>query len=124
MIDHVSVGVRDLARATRFYEAVLGVIGYIKHDVRPATVGFGKRYPEFLDQPAPASGGVIRHRSTRLPAGEGNKRRRRVSRDGCGGRRNIRWGARSAAAAWRRLLRGVRARSRRQSDRSGELSEC
>src|SRR5262245_42349289 len=47
MIDHVSVGVRDLARATKFYEAVLGAIGYTKHDVRSATVGFGKRYPEF-----------------------------------------------------------------------------
>jgi catechol 2,3-dioxygenase-like lactoylglutathione lyase family enzyme len=47
MIDHVSVGVRDLARATRFYEAVLGAMGYRKHDVRPGTVGFGKTYPEF-----------------------------------------------------------------------------
>jgi len=47
MIDHVSVAVRDLDRATRFYEAVLGAIGYAKLEVRPATVGFGKTYPEF-----------------------------------------------------------------------------
>jgi catechol 2,3-dioxygenase-like lactoylglutathione lyase family enzyme len=47
MIDHVSVSVRDLARASKFYEAVLGTIGYLKHDVRPARVGFGKTYPEF-----------------------------------------------------------------------------
>ena len=47
MIDHVSVGVRDLERSARFYETVLGALGYIKHDVRPATVGFGKRYSEF-----------------------------------------------------------------------------
>jgi catechol 2,3-dioxygenase-like lactoylglutathione lyase family enzyme len=47
MIDHVSVGVRDLAASTRFYEAVLGVIGMTKLEVRPATVGFGKQYPEF-----------------------------------------------------------------------------
>jgi catechol 2,3-dioxygenase-like lactoylglutathione lyase family enzyme len=47
MIDHVSVGVRDIERSVRFYEAVLGTLGYIKHDVRPATVGFGKRYSEF-----------------------------------------------------------------------------
>jgi catechol 2,3-dioxygenase-like lactoylglutathione lyase family enzyme len=46
MIDHVSFGVRDLERATRFYEALLGAIGYAKLDVRPATVGFGKRYSE------------------------------------------------------------------------------
>ena len=47
MIDHVSIGVRDLDAATRFYEVVLGAIGLAKLVVRPATVGFGKRYPEF-----------------------------------------------------------------------------
>ena len=47
MIDHVSVGIRDLDRATRFYEAVLGAIGLAKLEVRPRTVGFGKKYPEF-----------------------------------------------------------------------------
>ena len=46
MIDHVSIAVRDLDRATRFYEAVLGTIGYMKLEARPATVGFGKKYPE------------------------------------------------------------------------------
>lgn len=47
MIDHVSVAVRDLAAATRFYEAVLGALGLTKLESRPATVGFGKTYPEF-----------------------------------------------------------------------------
>jgi catechol 2,3-dioxygenase-like lactoylglutathione lyase family enzyme len=47
MIDHVSVAVRDLAAAARFYEMALGALGYAKLDERPATVGFGKRYPEF-----------------------------------------------------------------------------
>src|SRR5688572_8330609 len=47
MIDHVSVGVRDLERAARFYEQVLGTIGYRKLMHRPRTVGFGKSYPEF-----------------------------------------------------------------------------
>jgi len=47
MIDHVSIAVRDLDRAMRFYEAVLGAIGYHKLEVRPATMGFGKKYPEF-----------------------------------------------------------------------------
>ena len=47
MIDHISLGVADLDRAARFYEAVLGAIGFAKLEVRPATVGFGKRYPEF-----------------------------------------------------------------------------
>ncbi len=47
MIDHVSVPVGDLARASIFYQAVLGAIGYSRLDVRPATIGFGKRYSEF-----------------------------------------------------------------------------
>jgi catechol 2,3-dioxygenase-like lactoylglutathione lyase family enzyme len=47
MIDHVSIGVRDLAAATRFYQAALAPLGYARLEVRPATVGFGKRYAEF-----------------------------------------------------------------------------
>ena len=47
MIDHVSVAVRDLEAATRFYEAVLATLGFAKLEQRPATVGFGKQYPEF-----------------------------------------------------------------------------
>ena len=47
MIDHVSVAVSDLPRAMRFYEAVLGAIGYTMLDIRGTTVGFGKKYSEF-----------------------------------------------------------------------------
>jgi catechol 2,3-dioxygenase-like lactoylglutathione lyase family enzyme len=47
MIDHVSIAVRDLEACGRFYEAVLGAIGYAKLVVRPGTIGFGKKYPEF-----------------------------------------------------------------------------
>ena len=47
MIDHVSIAVRDLAAGVRFYEAVLEAIGYAKLVVRPTTVGFGKKYPDF-----------------------------------------------------------------------------
>lgn len=47
MIDHVSVAVSDLSRSTRFYEAVLGTIGYAAIDMRGSTVGFGKKYSEF-----------------------------------------------------------------------------
>lgn len=47
MIDHVSVAVSDLDAGTRFYETVLGVIGYRKLESRARTVGFGKEYPEF-----------------------------------------------------------------------------
>lgn len=46
MIDHVSLGVSDLARSARFYDAVLAPLGFrrlVDADVR---VGFGKKYPE------------------------------------------------------------------------------
>jgi catechol 2,3-dioxygenase-like lactoylglutathione lyase family enzyme len=75
VIDHVSVAVRDMAAATRFYETVLATIGITKLEVRPATVGFGKTYPEFwinlrpgLAPPAPGSGAHVcfRARSSEL----------------------------------------------------------
>ncbi|MGX1354035.1 catechol 2,3-dioxygenase-like lactoylglutathione lyase family enzyme [Bradyrhizobium elkanii] len=47
MIDHVSVGVRDLERAARFYEPTLAALGLSRLVTRPATIGFGKAYPEF-----------------------------------------------------------------------------
>jgi catechol 2,3-dioxygenase-like lactoylglutathione lyase family enzyme len=47
MIDHVSVGVSDLDRSARFYEATLAALGLTRLVTRPATIGFGKNYPEF-----------------------------------------------------------------------------
>ncbi len=47
MIDHVSVGVTDLVKATAFYEAVLATLGSQKLMEHAGTVGFGKNYPEF-----------------------------------------------------------------------------
>jgi catechol 2,3-dioxygenase-like lactoylglutathione lyase family enzyme len=47
MIDHVSVPVRDLVAATRFYQAVLAPLGLNLLVERDGTAGFGKRYPEF-----------------------------------------------------------------------------
>jgi catechol 2,3-dioxygenase-like lactoylglutathione lyase family enzyme len=47
MIDHISVAVRDLERSARFYEAALAPLGLVRLVTRPATVGFGKAYPEF-----------------------------------------------------------------------------
>ena len=42
MIDHISIGVRDLAASTRFYDAVLVPMGYVKMHEREKTVGWGK----------------------------------------------------------------------------------
>ncbi|MGJ5203683.1 VOC family protein [Bradyrhizobium sp. HKCCYLR20261] len=46
MIDHVSVGVSDLARSARFYERTLAPLGMSRLVERPKTIGFGKTYPE------------------------------------------------------------------------------
>jgi len=47
VIDHISIPVRDLERASRFYEAVLATLGYTRLETRPSTIAFGKRYSEF-----------------------------------------------------------------------------
>jgi catechol 2,3-dioxygenase-like lactoylglutathione lyase family enzyme len=66
MIDHVSVAVSDLERAARFYETTLAALGLSRLVTRPATIGFGKSYPEFwinlrsaMSPIGPGSGGHI-----------------------------------------------------------------
>ncbi|MEO8320762.1 MAG: VOC family protein [Bradyrhizobium sp.] len=66
MIDHISVGVADLDRAAHFYEATLAALGLSRLVTRPATIGFGKNYPEFwinlragMSAVAPESGAHI-----------------------------------------------------------------
>jgi catechol 2,3-dioxygenase-like lactoylglutathione lyase family enzyme len=46
MIDHVSLQVGDLAASADFYQHVLEPLGYLRLVERPATVGFGHKYPE------------------------------------------------------------------------------
>jgi catechol 2,3-dioxygenase-like lactoylglutathione lyase family enzyme len=67
--------VRDLGASARFYEAVLGALGFTVLTRRPATVGFGKQYAEFWINlrgdagPGPATSGAhvcFRARSTGL----------------------------------------------------------
>ncbi|WP_306120865.1 MULTISPECIES: VOC family protein [unclassified Roseitalea] len=47
MIDHVSIAVLDLVRSGAFYDQVLAPLGLDRLVTREATVGYGKRYPEF-----------------------------------------------------------------------------
>jgi catechol 2,3-dioxygenase-like lactoylglutathione lyase family enzyme len=55
MIDHVSVPVSDLPSAEQFYQALLAPLGLTRLVSREATVGFGKRYPEFWLNLRPAA---------------------------------------------------------------------
>ncbi|WP_235890341.1 VOC family protein [Sandaracinobacter neustonicus] len=48
IISHVSVPVADIAAARRFYDAVLGALGYgVVMDAGPHGVAYGSAFPEF-----------------------------------------------------------------------------
>ena len=74
MIDHVSIAVSDLARATAFYEKLLGVLGYAKLRMSGETTGFGKKYPEFWvnlrEGESPTSGAHVALRARDIGAVE------------------------------------------------------
>ena len=122
MIDHVSIAVRDLEACGRFYEAVLAAIGYGKLVVRPTTIGFGKKYPDFwlnerraMTPADPDSGTHICLRASSVEAVQAFHAAAMAgggASDGPPG---------PSAGIQRRLLRGLRARSRGQQDRSGDV---
>ncbi len=51
MLHHVSVGVHDVARAAKFYDAALGALGYKRvTEFRPMPSAMAKARPRVLDQ--------------------------------------------------------------------------
>jgi catechol 2,3-dioxygenase-like lactoylglutathione lyase family enzyme len=58
MIDHVSIGARNIAVTKRFYDAALQPLGYQCLSDSPGSLGYGAKAPVFwiyaTDQPAPA----------------------------------------------------------------------
>jgi catechol 2,3-dioxygenase-like lactoylglutathione lyase family enzyme len=51
MLHHVSVGVRDVARAAQFYDPVLAALGYKRvMEFMPYGIGYGDKHPEFWVQ--------------------------------------------------------------------------
>jgi catechol 2,3-dioxygenase-like lactoylglutathione lyase family enzyme len=51
MLHHVSVGVSDVARAARFYDSVLGALGYRRvMEFMPYGIGYGETTPMFWVQ--------------------------------------------------------------------------
>lgn len=58
MLDHISIGVRDLAASVRFYGAVLGALGYRCLHQGEGYAGFGAETAQFwlnaTEHPVPA----------------------------------------------------------------------
>ncbi len=54
MIDHVSIGVRDIATAKAFYDAVLRPIGYACLNSFDGTLGYGKERAAFWISATPS----------------------------------------------------------------------
>lgn len=58
MIDHVSIGARNVAASKRFYDAVLQPLGYRCLSDSPESLGYGAKAPVFwinaAEQPVPA----------------------------------------------------------------------
>ncbi len=52
MFSHVSVGTRDLARASRFYDAALGALGYRRTFTEDFGHAWGLAWPTFWVAPA------------------------------------------------------------------------
>jgi len=47
MLDHVSIGVKDLKRSRRFYDAALSPLGYSCRSPGDTSLGYGREYADF-----------------------------------------------------------------------------
>jgi catechol 2,3-dioxygenase-like lactoylglutathione lyase family enzyme len=74
MLDHISLGVADLIRSRRFYDAALQPLGYRCHYDDPTTLGYGGEQPDFwlnrTDYPVPADPRSGLHVSLSAPTPE------------------------------------------------------
>jgi len=65
MFDHISIGVKDLARAQQFYDATLSTLGYERLSNFDGTIGYGAERPQFwvseVERPVPADRGSGLH---------------------------------------------------------------
>lgn len=75
MLDHVSIGVRDLARTRRFYDAALAPLGYRCLYADAATLGYGAGTAALwlnrVERPVPADPGSGLHLCFAAPGREG-----------------------------------------------------
>lgn len=65
MFDHISIGVKELARAQRFYDAALAPLGYERLSNFDGTIGYGAERAQFwvseVERPVPADRGSGLH---------------------------------------------------------------
>ena len=73
MLDHVSIGVRDVAAAKRFYDAALKPLGYACLSDSPGSLGYGSGsvtlWISETERPVPADEGVKAFHAAALSAG-------------------------------------------------------
>lgn len=74
MIDHLSIGVRDLAAAQRFYDAALAPLGYRRLSTDEGSLGYGDDTVRFwilkVARPVPADPGSGLHVCFTAPSRE------------------------------------------------------
>jgi hypothetical protein len=58
MFDHVSIGVCDLPRAKRFYDAALRPLGYVCLSENADALGYGRDKIRSLDRHSRAAGAI------------------------------------------------------------------
>lgn len=65
MLDHVSIGVRDIGRSRRFYDAALAALGYSCRSPGDSSLGYGRDRAELwvlaVERPVPADEGSGLH---------------------------------------------------------------
>ncbi len=66
MINHISIGVRDIARAKRFYDAALAPLGYSCQSQSEGSLGYGSDasialWISAVERPVPEDGGSGLH---------------------------------------------------------------
>ena len=114
MIDHVSIGVRDVAKAKRFYDAALKPLGYACLSEGEGSLGYGRDAVALwigaAERPVPADEKSGLHLCFAAPT---RKERRRLPRRGAEERRARQRQARASRRLRPELLCGVRRRSRR-----------
>ena len=131
MLHHISLGVTDIERAARFFDAVLDPLGYVRvwSDLRPGegdqAVGYGE--PGGGDKLALKQ--VSPTLSVAMPgfhiafSAQSHSAVIRLSYRSTGGRSNRQRKAWATRALWAKLFRGLRHRPRGPSPR-GSVQEC